>query len=88
MKDLERICNTCTSGIKWFCEMTRISYFTGVRIFGSPRKALYATITALIPTLIIFVFMAWFLGCCRTRKTKTGVVACSSKNADLEVEQW
>jgi hypothetical protein len=65
LKDLVTICRTYQN--RWICDVCRIVYFCGVRVFGSPRKSLYAAIAAFFLLAVVILLVVW---CCKRRRSK------------------
>lgn len=67
LDDLKMICMKASHGRRPLCTLTRVIYFSGVRLFGSPDKAMYAFVGAVM-VYIVIVGIVTYLMVMRHRK--------------------
>lgn len=52
-QDLKMVCMKVTHSKKGLCTLSRVIYFSGVRLFGNPNKAMYAFVAGVIVYVLL-----------------------------------
>ncbi|QDS70194.1 hypothetical protein FKW77_006547 [Venturia effusa] len=71
LNDLKMICMRASHGRKPLCTFTRVIYFSGVRLFGSPDKAMYAFVGAVVVYVLLVGVVTYWMVRRHRRKVQT-----------------
>ncbi|TID16118.1 phospholipase A2 [Venturia nashicola] len=61
LNDLKAICMKASHGKRPLCTLARVIYFSGVRLFGSPDKAMYAFVGAVMVYVVIVGLITYWM---------------------------